>query len=91
MGKSSRRPARVSAPVKRQLPPAPPVPPPGPAPDVEALARAARANRIAQCEKEVLAALGPILERHRCRLGTVQEVIDGQPGPVQVRVFALGD
>lgn len=57
------------------------------APDIEAQAAQARAARVAQCEREVLAALSPILERYRCRLGTVQQVIDGVPGPVQVRVF----
>jgi hypothetical protein len=49
---------------------------------------AAHAERIALCEREVLAALAPILQRHRCRLGTVQEIVDGQAGPTRVVVFA---
>lgn len=44
-------------------------------------------DTIAACEAEVLAALTPILDKYHCRLGTFQQVIDGQPGPVQVRVF----
>lgn len=63
--------------------------PPAPAVDDEKLAEAARTRRILQCELDVLAAIEPILKRHRCRLGTVQQVIDGRPGPVQVKVFAL--
>ncbi|MEP7359599.1 MAG: hypothetical protein ABI847_20270 [Anaerolineales bacterium] len=58
-------------------------------PDVEALALAARARRVAVCEQAVLAAIGPILARYRCRLGTVQEVVDGRPGPVRVVVMAV--
>ena len=55
----------------------------------EAQARAERvAVRVAACEAEVWAALLPILARHRCRLVTVQAIIDGQAGPVQIRVAA---
>jgi hypothetical protein len=57
-------------------------------PDVEAQAIMARAARIAACEREVWEAVRPILERHRCRLGTVQEVVDGQAGAVKIVVFA---
>ena len=48
----------------------------------------ARAERVATCEAEVWAALLPILAHYRCRLVTVQVTIDGQPGPVQIRVAA---
>ena len=57
-------------------------------PDVEAQALMARARRVHQCETEVFAALEPILQRHRCRLATRQEILDGQPGPVRVVVVA---
>lgn len=63
--------------------------PPAPPPDIEALARAAREARVATCEQEVMAALDPILRKYDCRLGTVQQVVDGVPGTVQIRVFAL--
>ena len=54
----------------------------------EIRARAAT-RRVALCEREVQAALVPILARYRCRLGTVQEIVDGRPGPVRVVVMAL--
>ena len=57
--------------------------------DVEALAVAARARRVAVCELEVQAAIAPILARYRCRLGTVQEVVDGRPGLARVVVMAV--
>ncbi len=56
--------------------------------DIEDQAAAARQARVNACEREVQAALAPILARYRCRLGTVQEVIDGRPGPARVVVFA---
>jgi hypothetical protein len=81
---------------RRQPPAAAPAPDPEaratPAPDLAQQDRAeqvrviARARRIARCEREVQAALAPILQRHRCRLGTRQEIIDGQPGDVRVVV-----
>ncbi len=48
----------------------------------------ARAERVAACEAEVWAALLPILARHCCRLVTVQAIIDGRAGLVQIRVAA---
>ena len=57
--------------------------------DVEALAVAARARRVAVCELEVQAAIAPILARYRCRLGTVQEIVDGRPGLARVVVMAV--
>ena len=57
--------------------------------DLEALALAARARRVAACEREAQAALAPILARYRCRLGTVQEIVDGRPGLARVVVMAL--
>ena len=57
--------------------------------DVEALAVAARARRVANCEVEVQAAIAPILARFRCRLGTVQEIVDGRPGLARVVVMAV--
>jgi hypothetical protein len=57
--------------------------------DVEALAVAARARRVAVCEREVQAAVAPILARYRCRLGTVQEIVDGRPGLARVVVMAV--
>ena len=81
------KPSRTAAQLKAKLNRVPS--PPAPAADIEAQAAAARTARVAQCEREVLAALEPILARYRCRLGTVQQVVDGVPGPVQVRVFAL--
>jgi hypothetical protein len=56
--------------------------------DIEGQAIIARAHRIATCEREVWEALAPILQRHHCRLGTVQEIIDGQAGAVRIVVFA---
>jgi|GEM_PF-3258179 len=56
--------------------------------DVEAAAVAARARRVALCEAAVQAAVTPILQKHRCRLVTVQQIVDGQPGPVQIKVAA---
>ena len=50
--------------------------------------RAPRTARVAACEAEVWAALLPILARHRCRMVTVQVNVDGQAGPVQIRVAA---
>lgn len=64
-------------------------PQPAAQPDIEAQAVAARLARIAACEAEVMAALTPILARYKCRLGTVQQIMDGQPGPTQIRVFLL--
>ena len=58
-------------------------------PDVEVLAVAARARRVANCEVEVQTAIAPILARYRCRLGTVQEVVDGRPGLARVVVIAV--
>ena len=55
--------------------------------DPEARAIIERARRVAACEREVLAAVAPILARYRCRLGTVQEIVDGQPGPVRIVVI----
>jgi hypothetical protein len=57
--------------------------------DVEHLAALARQARIARCEAELQAALGPILARHRCRLATRQEIVDGRPGPVYIVVAAV--
>ena len=54
-----------------------------------ALAIIARARRVAECERQVLEAVGPILAAHRCRLGTIQEVVDGRGGAVRVVVMAL--
>lgn len=65
-----------------------PRPSPVPQLDPEAAAIAARARRIAACEREVFAALAPILQAHHCRLGTIQEIVDGRPGPVTIRVFS---
>jgi hypothetical protein len=56
--------------------------------DVEVLAVAARRLRVINCEKEVQAALKPILEKYRCRLGTTQQFMDGRPGPIQIIVAA---
>jgi hypothetical protein len=56
--------------------------------DIESQALMARARRVRTCELEVFAAIRPILERYRCRLGTVQEVVDGQPGAMRVVVMA---
>ncbi len=67
------------------------MPPPDATPDIDrdAPARAERvAARVAACEADVWAALLPILAHYRCRLVTVQTLVDGQPGPVQIRVAA---
>lgn len=65
-------------------------PPVKPAPNLEAMVQAARQERVSRCEAEVQKALQPILARYKCRLGTVQTWVDGQPaGPGEVRVFAL--
>ena len=83
---------------RRQPPAAAPAPDPEaqatPAPDLaqqdraEQLGVIARAKRVATCQAEVFAAIQPILARHRCRLGTLQEIKDGQPGVVRVVVVA---
>lgn len=61
---------------------------PAPAIDIEAQAIAARARRVARCEQELWPVMSAILEKHGCRIGTTQEIIDGNPGRVDVRVFS---
>ncbi len=57
--------------------------------DADAAGIIARAQRVSACEQQIFAAIAPILARHRCKLGTVQEIVDGQPGPMRVVVVAL--
>ena len=56
--------------------------------DPAAQAAIARARRVAECERAVAAALAPLLARYDCRLGTLQEIKDGQPGAVRIVVLA---
>ena len=56
--------------------------------NVEALAAAARQRRTMECERAMMLALNPILAKYRCRLGTIQEVVDGRPGPTRIVVIA---
>ena len=84
--------ARLNVPTLKRSNVPPPPPPstavPSSSMGIEQQAVIARARRIATCEREVWEALAPILERHRCRLGTVQEIVDGRGGAVRIVVFA---
>ena len=55
---------------------------------VESGAIIERAKRVHTCQAEVFAAIAPLLEQYHCKLGTVQEIVDGQAGPVQIVVMA---
>jgi len=58
-------------------------------PDIEKLAAEARRARVQRCEEELQDAIHTITTRHRCRLATRQEFVDGVPGPMRLVVLAV--